>query len=88
MDGFLGFRGWQWVFISEAIPALILAVVTWFYMTESPSAANWLEKDEREWLVKRQAAEVRQIEASHGMSVWEVMKNPKSLTRSQSFTRR
>jgi MFS transporter, ACS family, tartrate transporter len=79
LDGFLGFRGWQWVFISEAIPALILSVVTWFYMTESPAVANWLEKDEREWLVKRQDAEVRQIEASHGMSVWEVMKNPKVL---------
>ena len=79
MDGFLGLRGWQWVFISEAIPALILAIVTWFYMTESPAVANWLEKDEREWLVKRQAAEVRQIEAAHGMSVWKVITNPKVL---------
>ena len=79
MDGILGLRGWQWVFITEAIPALILSVVTWFYMTENPSVANWLDKDEREWLVKRQEAEVRQIEASHGMSVWEVMKNPKVL---------
>ena len=34
MDGFLGLRGWQWVFISEAIPALILSVVTWFYMRD------------------------------------------------------
>jgi hypothetical protein len=43
------------VFISEAVPALILAIVTWFYMTESPAEANWLEKDEREWLVPRVA---------------------------------
>jgi MFS family permease len=34
MDGFLGLRGWQWVFISEAIPARILSVVTWFYMRD------------------------------------------------------
>lgn len=77
MDGFLGVKGWQWVFISEAIPALILSVVTWFYMTEHPSQAKWLEKDERDWLVARQEAEVRQREAAHGMSVWQTLRNPK-----------
>jgi ACS family tartrate transporter-like MFS transporter len=79
MDGVLGLRGWQWIFISEAIPALILSVVTWFYMTETPAVANWLAPDERDWLVKRQAAEVRQIEQAHGMSVWQVIRNPRVL---------
>lgn len=79
MDGFLGFKGWQWIFISEAIPALVLAVVTWFYMTDHPSQAKWLEPEERDWLVKRQEAEVRQREAAHSMSIWQVMKNPKVL---------
>jgi len=77
MDGVGGFKGWQWVFILEAIPALVLSVVTWFYMTDHPSQAQWLEKDERDWLVKRQEAEVRQREEAHGMSVWQTMKNPK-----------
>ncbi len=79
MDGFLGFKGWQWIFISEAIPALVLSVVTWFYMTDHPSQAKWLEPEERDWLVKRQEAEVRQREAAHSMSIWQVMKNPKVL---------
>ncbi len=77
LDGFLGFKGWQLVFLSEAIPALILSVVTWFYMTEHPSQAKWLEPDEREWLVNRQAAEVKQREAAHSMSVWQTLRNPK-----------
>ena len=76
-DGFLGLRGWQWVFISEAIPALILSVVTWFYLTDDPAEARWLEADERNWLVRRQEAEVRQREAAHAMSVWEVLRNPR-----------
>jgi D-galactonate transporter len=76
-DGFLGFRGWQWVFIAEAIPALILSVVTWFYLTDDPAEARWLEPDERNWLVKRQEAEVRQREAAHSMSVWQVLRNPR-----------
>jgi MFS transporter, ACS family, tartrate transporter len=79
MDGVMGFRGWQWVFILEAIPALVLSVVTWFYMTDHPSQAQWLTPDERDWLVNRQEAEVSQREEAHGMSVWETMKNPKVL---------
>lgn len=79
MDGVMGFRGWQWVFILEAIPALVLSVVTWFYMTDHPSQAQWLTRDERDWLVNRQEAEVSQREEAHGMSVWETMKNPKVL---------
>jgi ACS family tartrate transporter-like MFS transporter len=78
-DGFLGLRGWQWVFISEAIPALVLSVVTWFYMTETPAVANWLEKEERDWLVQRQAVETRQREAAGTMSVWQTLLNPKVL---------
>lgn len=77
MDGVMGFRGWQWVFILEAIPALALSVVTWFYMTDHPSQAQWLSADERDWLVNRQQAEVRQREEAHGMSVWQTMKNPR-----------
>ena len=77
LDGWLGLKGWQWVFISEAIPALILSVVTWFYMTERPSQAKWLTAEERDWLVKRQEDEHRQREAAHGMSVWQVLRSPK-----------
>ena len=77
LDGWLGVKGWQWVFISESIPALILSVVTWFYMTERPSQAKWLAPDERDWLVKRLASEVRQREQAHGMSVLQMLRNPK-----------
>jgi len=76
-DGFLGVRGWQWVFLSEALPALILSVVTWFYMTESPAEAMWLAPDERTWLTTTQAEELRQRRAAHDYSVWETLKNPK-----------
>ena len=51
MNGILGLAGWQWLFIMEAIPALVLGVVVFFYMTDCPEQASWLEKDERDWLV-------------------------------------
>ncbi|MBR7559169.1 MFS transporter, partial [Mycobacterium tuberculosis] len=52
MQGVMGLAGWQWMFILEAIPAFILGVVVFFYMTDRPEQASWLKEDERAWLVK------------------------------------
>jgi len=51
MDGLLGLRGWQWMFIMEAIPAFLLGFVVLAYMTDKPEKATWLKDDERGWLV-------------------------------------
>jgi D-galactonate transporter len=80
MDGLLGFKGWQWVFIAEALPAIILSVIVLFYMTDEPSQAKWLADDERAWLVNRQAAERREREAVHDLSVMQVLFNPRVVT--------
>ena len=48
----LGFSGWRWLFVVEGIPAVLLAVLTCFYLTDHPQDARWLAKDEREWLVR------------------------------------
>src|SRR5882762_2962786 len=47
MHGLLGLSGWQWMFIVEAVPAVILGVVVLFYMTDRPGQAKWLNDDER-----------------------------------------
>ncbi|KAG0032516.1 hypothetical protein BGZ82_006490 [Podila clonocystis] len=47
LSGKLGLQGWQWIFVIEAIPTILLAVVTWFAMTPSPSTAKFLTTDER-----------------------------------------
>ncbi|SDI76142.1 MFS transporter [Propionivibrio dicarboxylicus] len=67
MNGVLGLAGWQWLFIIEAIPALILGVVVFFYMTDKPEQATWLKDDERNWLVSAMNAEVasKAAEAEH-----------------------
>jgi len=57
MDGIMGLQGWQWLFIIEAIPALILSVVVWKFLTDRPEKANWLEQDERDWLATEMNAE-------------------------------
>src|SRR5215831_14907016 len=48
----LGLAGWRWLFIIEGVPAIILGVVTIFYLTDRPHQAKWLPEDERNWLTK------------------------------------
>ena len=71
LDGISGFKGWQWMFIVEALPAIILSVVVFFYLTDKPSDAKWLADDERRWLVSRLKAEEAHREknalAGHGL---------------------
>lgn len=52
MHGIWGLAGWQWMFIIEAIPALVFGVVVFFYLTDRPEKAKWLSIDERTWLAK------------------------------------
>jgi len=58
LEGF-GLVGWQWMYLLEAIPALILSFVVLAYLTDKPYQATWLADDERAWLIERQATEAR-----------------------------
>jgi len=50
MEGVSGLHGWQWMFILEALPALIMAGVVLYYLTDRPKAAGWLSTEESNWL--------------------------------------
>jgi MFS family permease len=73
LHGLAGLAGWQWLFILEAAPALVLAVVTYFYLTDRPADAAWLAPEQRAWLVGRLAAERAQRQAVHDFSVWQAI---------------
>jgi ACS family tartrate transporter-like MFS transporter len=53
----LGISSWRWLFILEALPALILGVITFFIMVDRPKDATWLDADEREWVTAELQAE-------------------------------
>ena len=82
LDGVMGLKGWQWLFILEAVPALILSVVVFFYLTDRPADATWLQPDERAWLVARLAAERRSANRCAATASAEALLNPKVLALS------
>jgi len=75
LDGVLGLQGWQWLFIIEALPAVVLSVVVYFYLTDGPADANWLSPAQREWLSKRLAGERSQRESIRSYGLAETLRN-------------
>jgi MFS family permease len=73
MDGLLGIAGWQWLFVMEALPAIILGPFFWWYMTDRPADAHWLEPDQRAWLVARLEAERTQRESIRHYSLGQAL---------------
>ncbi len=51
--------GWRWLFILEGIPAIVLGIITIFYLTDWPAQAGWLPQDERDWLVNELQTELQ-----------------------------
>ena len=62
LDGTAGLRGWQWLFLVEGLPTVLLGVAMYWLLPDSPLTARWLKDDERSWITGQLAAE----NARHG----------------------
>jgi ACS family tartrate transporter-like MFS transporter len=56
LNGRLGLRGWQWLFVVEGLPPLVLSVLFWRMLPDVPADARWLTGEERSWLEGRLAS--------------------------------
>jgi len=75
LDGFAGVAGWQWIFIAEGIPSVVLGVTVLFYLTERPDEARWLTAEERLALGARIRAEAETI-AARGETLRSALLHP------------
>jgi ACS family tartrate transporter-like MFS transporter len=75
----MGLRGWQWIYIAWGVPAVLLGVAVFFWLTDRPRQAKWLTDEEREAL----EAELQSERAEHGggrhMSVLQALTHPRVL---------
>jgi ACS family 4-hydroxyphenylacetate permease-like MFS transporter len=69
-NGFYGLAGWRWLFLIEGIPAVVLGVVAYFYLTNAPKDAKWLSAEEKETLQAQIRNERPSGSASHEARVW------------------
>jgi MFS transporter, ACS family, tartrate transporter len=76
LDGLLGLRGWQWLFLLEGIPSVLVGVAVLRLLPDRPAAARWLPPSERAWLEERLAVERADQAAQHGASLRLALRNP------------
>ncbi len=76
LDGFAGLRGWQWLYLIEGLPALLLAPVVAFYLQDRAAEGRWLDNNQREWLVDRLGREQQAREKKRTYSVLQGLTNP------------
>jgi ACS family tartrate transporter-like MFS transporter len=79
LNGVFGLAGWKWLFLAEALPALILGVCVLFYLTDRPAQATWLTAEEKAWLGGVMAEEKRRVESERSISVLQTLINPRVL---------
>jgi nitrate/nitrite transporter NarK len=82
LDGAMGLKGWQWLFIIEGIPSVILGIVAWFYLTDRPAKADWLSAEQKAWLSKRLESEIAAKQAAQHLTLGQALSSPKVLTLS------
>jgi MFS transporter, ACS family, tartrate transporter len=79
LNGVAGLKGWQWLFIIEGIPSVLVGLWVLHYLTDRPKDAAWLEPDERLTVQARLDEERRHREAIRHYSLWQALSNPRVL---------
>jgi MFS family permease len=77
LDGAMGLKGWQWLFVIEGVPSILLGIVTWFYLTDRPEHANWLSAEQKSWLAAKLNAETTAKQAARHLTLGEALSSPK-----------
>lgn len=85
LNGLWGLKGWQIMYIAEAIPTVLIGVLTFFVLTDRPSEATFLTGEEKAWLTKTLEAERSAKEAARKFSFLDGLRNPKVLLLSLNY---
>ena len=70
-----GLAGWQWLFILEGMPAIVLGTAVYWVLTDGPANAKWLSNDQRGWLLAELAREQEVNSGGATRGIWDVLAN-------------
>ena len=76
LQGRSGLAGWQWMFILEGLPAIVLGAIAWIYLVDRPADAPWLSTEQKSWLQGVLQNETSVIAQSHGrgaIQLWPIL---------------
>jgi ACS family tartrate transporter-like MFS transporter len=78
LKGNLGLAGWQWLFLIEGVPPIVLGFVVLWYLTDEPRQARWLSPIERESLDSELAHESRGVDQPTAAGIWRTLVHPRA----------
>lgn len=73
--GVFGLSGWRVMFFGVSVPAIVVGIITWFYLPDRPADARWLTGAEKAWLGAALAAEEKGKAHSHTSGAWDALRN-------------
>ncbi|MCU1292338.1 MAG: major facilitator superfamily 1 [Bryobacterales bacterium] len=76
LDGLRGLHGWQWLFLLEGLPSVLIGFSVLWYLTDRPDDARWLQDDQREWLVEKMKIDHLASGGARRMSAFDAIKLP------------
>ena len=76
LDGLAGLRGWQWLFLVEGLPTVLLGLAMFWLLPDSPATSRWLSEDERAWIMQELAAENARLAAGKQPHVLRALQDP------------
>jgi ACS family tartrate transporter-like MFS transporter len=75
-NGRLGLRGWQWIFLVEGVPSVLLGIAVLMTLTDRIEDARWLSDEQRDWLAARLRRDQDGVAAPHGAGVFRALTLP------------
>ena len=72
-----GMAGWRWLFLLEGVPAILMGVVAYFFLTDTPRQAQWLRPEQRDWIVRR-LDEQKPVDPN-AATIWDAFRSTRAL---------
>jgi ACS family tartrate transporter-like MFS transporter len=76
LQGRAGLAGWQWLFLVEGLPAVILSAVFLFCLPDKPASVRWLTPVEKSWLEQAMIADLARTSRRQEKNIWKALLNP------------